>query len=64
MLTLIGIPIIDLLGAAWYAVYAQIPVTTALLTAALPFLPGDIIKAIGAVLVYLPLRKALRQFSK
>ena len=63
VLTLIGIPIIDLLGAAWYAVYAQIPVTTALLTAALPFLPGDIIKAIGAVLVYLPLRKALRQFS-
>ena len=27
-------------------------------------LPGDIIKAVGAVLVYLPLRKALRQFSK
>ena len=64
VLTLIGIPIIDLLGAAWYAVYAQIPLTTALLTTALPFLPGDIIKAIGAVLVYLPLRKALRQFSK
>ena len=64
VLTLIGIPIIDLLGAAWYAVYAQIPITTALLTAALPFLPGDIIKAVGAVLVYLPLRKALRQFSK
>ena len=60
----IGIPIIDLLGAAWYAVYAQIPITTALLTTALPFLPGDIIKAVGAVLVYLPLRKALRQFSK
>ena len=58
------IPIIDLLGAAWYAVFAQIPLTTALLTAALPFLPGDIIKAVGAVLVYLPLRKALRQFSK
>ena len=52
------------LGAAWYAVFAQIPLTTALLTTALPFLPGDIIKAVGAVLVYLPLRKALRQFSK
>ena len=64
VLTLIGIPIIDLLGAAWYAVFAQIPLTTALLTTALPFLPGDIIKAVGAVLVYLPLRKALRQFSK
>ena len=64
VLTFIGIPIIDLLGAAWYAVYTQIPLTTALLTAALPFLPGDIIKAVGAVLVYLPLRKALRQFSK
>ena len=64
VLTFIGIPIIDLLGAAWYAVFAQIPLTTALLTAALPFLPGDIIKAVGAVLVYLPLRKALRQFSK
>ena len=64
VLTFIGIPIIDLLGAAWYAVFAQIPLTTALLTTALPFLPGDIIKAVGAVLVYLPLRKALRQFSK
>ena len=64
VLTFIGIPIIDLLGAAWYAVFAQIPLTTALLTAALPFLPGDIIKAVGAVLVYLPLRKALRQFNK
>ena len=64
VLTFIGIPIIDLLGAAWYAVYAQIPLTTALLTTALPVLPGDIIKAVGAVLVYLPLRKALRQFSK
>lgn len=64
IVTLIGIPIIDLMGAAWYAIYAQIPITTALLTTALPFLPGDLIKAIGAVLVYLPLRKALRQFSK
>lgn len=62
-LVLLGIPIIDLLGAVWYGVYAQIPLGTALLTTALPFLPGDIIKGVGAVVVWIPLRKALKHLA-
>lgn len=63
-LVLLGILVIDGMGAAWYGFYAQIPLDTALLTTALPFLPGDILKGVGAVAVWIPLRKALEHISQ
>lgn len=64
LVTFLGIPVVDILGAAWYAIYAALPFSTALLTTCLPFLPGDLLKAVGSVLVYLPLRKALRFLNR
>ena len=56
--------IIDLAGAAWYMVYADIGWGTAFLTTALPFLPGDLIKCVAAVLVAKPLSVALSKLRK
>lgn len=60
----VGIPIIDLAGAAWYMVYADIGWGAAFLTTALPFLPGDLIKCVAAVLVAKPLSVALSKLRK
>lgn len=60
----VGIPVIDLAGAAWYMVYAHISWGTALVTTALPFLPGDLIKSVAAVLVAKPVAVALSKLHK
>lgn len=60
----VGIPIIDLAGAAWYMVYADIGWGPAFLTTALPFLPGDLIKSVAAVLIAKPLSVALSKLRK
>lgn len=64
LVTFVGIPVVDVLGAAWYAIYATLPFSTALLTTCLPFFLGDLLKAVGSVLCYLPLRKALRSLNR
>ena len=60
----IGIPVIDLAGAAWYKFYADIGWGTALLTTALPFLPGDIIKSVAATLLAKPIAIALSKLRR
>ena len=60
----IGIPVIDLAGAAWYKFYADIGWGTALLTTALPFLPGDIIKGVAATLLAKPIAIALSKLRR
>ena len=60
----IGIPVIDLLGATWYKFFADISWRTALLTTALPFLPGDLIKSIAAVLMAKPFQVALTHIRR
>lgn len=60
----VGIPVIDLLGAAWYKFFADISWSAAFVTAVLPFLPGDLIKGVAAVLVAKPVGVALSHIRK
>lgn len=60
----VGIPVIDLIGATWYKLFADISWSAAFLTTVLPFLPGDILKGVAAVLVAKPVHAALSRLRK
>lgn len=47
----IGMPIIYLFGAGWYAAVADVNILTALRFCAVPFIPGDISKAVIASII-------------
>ncbi len=48
------------IGIAWFCITAPAPLATALLVAALPYLPLDLVKLAAAVAVSLPCRRALK----
>ena len=49
------------LGTAWFCVQSGTPALAALSTCVFPFLPGDAIKIALTVLLYKPLRRAIRK---
>lgn len=59
ILLVIGIPIIYIFGVGWMKVVTNVTWAAAWLTGALPFLPGDIIKAVAAIFIARPLYKVM-----
>lgn len=55
----VGMPLIYLIGTPWMMAVTGIGWKAALLTGVVPFLPGDVAKCVGAVLICRPLKKAL-----
>lgn len=51
----IGIPLIYLIGVPWYKMIAGLDWKTAILTGLVPFIAGDIIKAVASVCIAKPL---------
>ena len=59
ILICIGIPLMYLIGVPWMKMITGIGWSAAFVTGAAPFLPGDILKAIGAVFIAKPLYKVI-----
>lgn len=57
----IGIPVIYAVGTPWYKVSAGLGWKAAFLTGVVPFLVGDIVKAVAAVYLAKPLYKVVNQ---
>lgn len=57
----IGMPVIYLFGASWMSVVMGMDVRAALLSSVVPYLAGDVLKAVAAVAVAVPLNHALRR---
>lgn len=55
ILIAIGIPLMYVIGVSWMKVVTNVAWPAAWLTGALPFLPGDILKAVAAVFIARPL---------
>lgn len=60
----VGIPIMYVIGVAWMKWVTGIDWQSAWLTGAIPFVPGDIIKAVAAVIIAKPLRKVIYYSQK
>ncbi len=58
---LIGLTICYGLGTAWLAVQAHLSLPAALGAGVIPFIPTDIVKIVLAVIVGVPLRKAVKK---
>lgn len=59
ILIIIGIPVIYIFGVGWMKVVTNVTWSVAWLTGALPFLPGDIIKAVAAIFIARPLHRVM-----
>lgn len=55
----VGLPVIDLLGAAYFSIVQHVGIGAALMGAVVPFLVGDVCKCAAAALIAVPLNKAL-----
>ena len=55
----IGIPVMYAIGMPWMKAVTGIDWRAAFVTGVLPFLPGDIVKAVGAVFIAKPLYKVI-----
>lgn len=58
---IIGLVICYALGTAWLAYEKSLSFSAALMAGVIPFIPGDIIKIVLAIIVGTPLRKALKK---
>lgn len=58
-----GTALLYLCGGGWYALSAKLPLSTAVVTGVLPFLPFDAVKMAAAVMMSPKLRKTLRSIS-
>lgn len=59
----LGIPLIYLIGVPWMMAVTGIGWKAALLTGVLPFIPGDIIKAVAAVFLCKSLKRVIRNIQ-
>lgn len=60
---IIGLVILYTLGTAWLAITAHMDFKAALFAGVIPFIPADIIKMVLAILVGVPLRKAISRIN-
>lgn len=58
--TVIGIPVIYLIGMPWMMAVTGIGWKAAFLTGVLPFIPGDVVKAVVSVFLCRPLKGIIR----
>lgn len=56
---LIGMPVIYLFGAPWMSYVMNMTLEATLLAAVVPYLAGDILKCVVAVVIAVPLQKAI-----
>lgn len=56
----LGIPLIYIIGMPWMMAVTGIGWKAALLTGVIPFIPGDIVKAVAAVFLCRPLKRIIR----
>lgn len=57
----IGLPVTYFLGVAWMMLVTGVSWQTAVVTGVLPFVPGDIVKAVSAVFIARPLYAVTKQ---
>ena len=60
---LLGLTICYALGTVWLAFQAKLSMSAALAAGVIPFIPMDIVKIVLAVIVGVPLRKALKKMN-
>ncbi len=58
---LVGMPVIYLLGSIWMSVVMQTTVVATILTAILPYILGDLSKCAAAIVLAVPIQKALKR---
>lgn len=61
ILIALGIPLMYVIGVSWMKVVTNVTWPVAWLTGALPFLPGDIVKAVAAIFIAKPLYSITRK---
>lgn len=59
-----GIIVVHVLGAAWLGYVTGIGIEKAFIVGSVPFLPGDILKAIIAVIIGFRLNKAMKIYAR
>lgn len=58
-----GIIVVHILGAAWLGYVTSMGIGKAIMVGSVPFLPGDLIKAVVAVAIGVRLNKELRRYA-